>query len=102
MSHNLRCVICGKEHKARVDKFPITFHGYAEIRKYPDSNYSPGSFIKREMITKEIEVGHGCKKCNRKSAVREFIKIHKVKQQPGQKLQNAVDLKFKEIRVRKK
>ena len=86
---NLRCVICGKEHKARIDKFPITFHGYAEVLE--------GEGKEKKLVTKEIEIGHGCKKCNRKSAIKEFIKIHKIKQQPGQKLQNAVDLKFKEV-----
>ena len=89
MSHNLRCVICGKEHKARIDEFPITFHGYAEVLEGES----------KKLVTKEIEIGHGCKKCNRKSAIKEFIKIHKIKQQPGQKLQNAVDLKFKEVRA---
>jgi len=93
----LKCTMCGKDHKARIDKFPIIVHGYAEVRKYPNSNYGPGSTIKREMIVKEIEVGHICRECQRKAAVKEFIKIHKLKQKPGQRMQEVINRKFKEV-----
>lgn len=85
----LKCVICGKDHKARVDKFPIIFHGYAEVLE--------GEGKEAKLVVKEIEIGHGCKKCNVRRATRAFIKEHKIKQKVGQTLRDAVRAGFKKI-----
>ena len=95
MAHKLRCYLCSEIHKARADKFPIPVLGYAAVRKDPDNNYIEGSTIRRELVTKKIIIGYGCKSCLHKESYRDFIKKHNIKQKPGQKLRNAVNDQIK-------
>ena len=90
MAHKLRCYLCSEIHKARIDKFPIIIYGYAEVLE--------GEGEEAKLITKEIELGHVCKKCQRKAAIKKFVKDHKVKQDPGQRLQDAINIKFSKIK----
>lgn len=53
MAFNLRCMICGNEHKARKDKFPVVY-------AIQDKDAKTGAVIEKIL-------GHVCKKCVRKA-----------------------------------
>ena len=96
MSEKLRCIVCSKGLKAYSNRLPVPVLGYAEVRKDPDNNYIPGSTIRRELITKKIIIGYGCKSCLKKEVYRDFIKKHNIKQKSGEKMRHAVNVQIEE------
>lgn len=92
---NLRCRICGREHKANNKKFPLEF-----TEKRPKVVINE----KRETKVEEVDVivGYGCIKCTSKMHKEMFIKKHKIEvPKDGSKtlkqvIQEKLDLLFKE------
>ena len=84
---NLRCSICGSDHKARADKFPMVLHGYKTILEG------------KRKVVKKVVVGYACKKCVNKHDLKKFVKEHNIKPKIGQRVKDAVRDKLKKKEV---
>lgn len=89
MSEKIRCKFCKKERKARSDKFALTLYSNQEV--------FVGSGKKRRSLgVRQVVVGHVCAVCVKEHKVRELIKKHRVKQEPGETVKAAVRRMFED------
>jgi hypothetical protein len=75
MSFKLRCKICGGEHKATSENFPVAFYERKEAFEGKGKN-------RKSLGIRPVIVGYGCKKCVGKHERNEFIKQHSIKPAP--------------------
>lgn len=90
MVFNLRCKFCGESHKASSDNFPLALQGDVEAFEGRGRN-------KKSLGMKRQIIGYACKKCVDGYHRAEFIKEHKIKPGPGQRIKNAIREKLKEL-----
>lgn len=90
--NKLHCRICGGEHKNTADNFPLKFYGDVEVFQGRGRN-------RKSLGLKSQVIGYGCKKCFSKHRREEFIKEQKIKAKDGQRVNEAIQDKVKELRL---
>lgn len=92
MTGSLCCKACGARHKATSRNFPIVLYNKQEVFQ--------GAGLKRKSLgKKKVVVGYICRKCTRTYSKQDFIQRHNIKPKKGQRLQEAMAAKAKELKM---
>lgn len=91
MAFKIRCRFCKDEHKHTTKNFPLTIHGEVEAFEGKGKN-------RKSLGLKQQVIGYACEKCVNKYHWAEFIKEHRLKPSPGQKMIQAIRAKIEELK----
>ena len=92
MADNLRCKFCGESHKAIPDNFPLALQEDVEVFEGRGRN-------KKSLGKKRQIIGYACRKCVDTYHRAEFIKEHKLKPGPGQRIKDLIKKKIAELKL---
>lgn len=91
MSFKIRCKLCRREHAAKEKYFPLAFYDRQEV-------FEGKGRKKKSLGILPVLVGYGCWKCVGKHDRAHFIEKHSIKQEPGQRIRDAIRSKIEELR----